>query len=264
MRDVRFVDVEFREGVSFEGTRFAKLADFSESIFPEANFSKAKFPGMADFSECEFARTAVFKGARFNDCVGFRKARFKGKINFARARFEVEPEICGVRDGKAKSHIEICYLISEILNGKSASEKGRLLEKLIYRMLSGIKGFRLTPRVRTATEEIDIVILNKSEHGFWGKLPLIILVECKNRSSKCGKNDLVSFEKKILNRKERAKMGFFISWKGFTKTFEKELLRTSQGGILIIPVTGKEILEAIEGGDLQQSIEKWFIKAAIL
>ena len=63
-KDAIFVDVEFKEDISFERTKFAKLADFSESTFPEANFSNAEFSGIADFSECKFDR-AAFTGASF-------------------------------------------------------------------------------------------------------------------------------------------------------------------------------------------------------
>ena len=157
--------------------------------------------------------------------------------------------------------IETPSLLRKIETEKDSNEKGRLLEEFVSRIFSQITGFEIIERVKTETEEIDIVILNKSIETFWQKESPIIMVECKNWSEKCGKNELVIFKEKLLNRRGRAKIGFFISWNGFKDTFKKEDLRTSQEDILIIPVSGDELKEAINKNNLQKSLEEFWLNA---
>jgi len=156
--------------------------------------------------------------------------------------------------------LEFPEIINRIESEKDSNIKGRLLEELISKLFSLISGFEIIERLKTETEEIDIVILNKSTTPLWQKESPLILVECKNWSDKCGKNELVVFKEKIINRKGRSRIGFFISWNGFTKTFTKEDLRSSHDDILIIPVTGEEIIEALNNS-VEKHIEKWWIKA---
>jgi len=157
--------------------------------------------------------------------------------------------------------VEIPELIDKVQTEENSNIKGRLLEELICKVFLNIDGFEIIDRLKTQTEEIDLVILNKSKEPFWQKESQLLLVECKNWTSKCGKNELVLFKEKIVNRKSRAKIGFFVSWNGFKKTFSKEDLRTSHGDILIVPVTGQEIIEATAQASIQESIEKWWLKA---
>ncbi len=158
--------------------------------------------------------------------------------------------------------LEFPELIDRVKNEKDSNIKGRLLEELMHKFFSFVKGFVVIERLKTETEEIDLVILNKSTIPLWQKESSLILVECKNWSSKCGKNELVFFKEKIINRKGRAKIGFFISWNGFAKTFTKEDLRSSQGDILIVPVTGKNIIEALSGS-IEEHLEKWWLNATL-
>jgi len=156
--------------------------------------------------------------------------------------------------------LEFPELINRVETEKDSNIKGRLLEELMHKFFSSVQGFEIIDRLKTETEEIDLVILNKSTSPLWQKESSLILVECKNWSDKCGKNELVIFKEKIANRKGRAKMGFLVSWKGFTNTFTKEDLRSSHGDILILPVTGKNIIEALSGS-IQESLERWWISA---
>lgn len=155
---------------------------------------------------------------------------------------------------------EFPEIIDRVESEKDSNIKGRLLEELMHKFFSFVDGFEIIERLKTETEEIDLVILNKSAIPIWQKESSLILVECKNWSSKCGKNELVIFKEKIANRKGRAKIGFFVSWNGFAGTFTKEDLRSSQGDILIVPVTGKDVVEAINSS-IEKNIEKWWVNA---
>lgn len=151
-------------------------------------------------------------------------------------------------------------LIERLEKEKVPNIKGRLLEELMNKFFSSVNGFKIIERLKTKTEEIDLMILNKSTIPLWQKESPLILVECKNWSSKCGKNELVIFKEKIINRKGRAKIGFFVSWNGFAETFNKEDLRSSQGDILVIPVTGENIKKALYGS-IEENLEKLWINA---
>ena len=136
-------------------------------------------------------------------------------------------------------------LLFAVENAVSADDKGRTLEELCSRLLSSVSGFTVTGRIRTETEEIDISILNDSSEPRLRREGAIIFAECKNWTSKCGKNELVLFHQKLENRKTRCSIGVLISWNGFAGTLDKEMLRGSRESLLVVPLTGENIREAV-------------------
>jgi len=130
-------------------------------------------------------------------------------------------------------------------------EKGRTLEELIAGLFSSIAGFTVDDsdkRVKTETEEIDVAVSNGSDDPRLKREEAIILAECKNWSSKCGKNEFVEFKSKMENRRGRCSLGFLISWNGFAETITKEMLRGSHERLLIVPLDGKQIQDAVRNG----------------
>jgi hypothetical protein len=115
----------------------------------------------------------------------------------------------------------------------------------VGRLFEAVPGFTVTGRIRTATEEIDIAILNGSDDPRFRRESAILLAECKNWSDKCGKDEFVLFKEKIENRSNRCSIGFLISWNGFKSTVTKEMLRGSRETTLVVPMSGKEIRSAI-------------------
>jgi hypothetical protein len=146
-------------------------------------------------------------------------------------------------------------LVEAIDKARSADEKGKSLEDLVCQLFMTIPGFSVSDRgdrVRTATEEIDVVVTNNSDDPRFKREGAIILVECKNWSGKkrCGKNELGAFERKVENRNDRCSLGFFVSWNGFAVTFEREQLRGSRERILIVPLTGTDIRAAVANNSI--------------
>lgn len=129
---------------------------------------------------------------------------------------------------------EIMKKWDEVLLEKEPDKKGLALEGLVTLIFSTIKGFHPSHRVRTQTEEIDIFIKNESRDVFWSKLSPFILVECKNWSSKVGKDEIALFHSKLENRFGLSKVGFLVSINGFYDTVKKEMLRSSKGDISIV------------------------------
>jgi deoxycytidylate deaminase len=133
---------------------------------------------------------------------------------------------------------EITKKWKEVLEEKEPNEKGLALESLVTFIFSTVNGFHPSHRIQTQTEEIDIFIRNESPDAFWSKLSPFILVECKNWSSKVGKDEIVVFRSKLENRFGLSKIGFLVSINGFHNTVTKELLRSSKGDIPIVLVDG--------------------------
>lgn len=155
-------------------------------------------------------------------------------------------------------------MLKKVEDSKDSYKKGKALELLMKLLFEQVDGFHVDTNARTKTEEIDIFIRNESKSEFWKKESIFIIGECKNWTEKVGKNELVIFRSKIENRKDRVKLGFFISWNGFTETYTSEDLRGSKGDILIIPITGQQIKECIINGDIEAYLKYLYQKAVIL
>lgn len=136
-------------------------------------------------------------------------------------------------------------LVDAVETAKTTDDKGRSLEELFSRLLETIPGFTVTGRIKTATEEIDVSVLNDSQDARFRREAALILGECKNWSGKCGKNEFVIFKEKLENRNRRCSLGLLLSWNGFAETVTKEMLRGSKDEFLIVPITGKDIRAAV-------------------
>jgi hypothetical protein len=146
-------------------------------------------------------------------------------------------------------------LLSSVELSKTSDEKGKSLEDLLVRLFSDSSSFSVNEiRAITETEEIDIMVLNKSTDPRFMRESAILLVECKNWSGKCGKNEFVIFKEKIENRKSRCSLGFLISWNGFAETVTKEMLRGSREEALIIPLDGDDIKKAVYESQFEQTL----------
>jgi hypothetical protein len=152
-------------------------------------------------------------------------------------------------------------LVKSVEKYSIADEKGRLLEELISRLFEQMNGFSVTGRIRTATEEIDITIINDSQEPRFRREAAIILAECKNWSDKCGKDEFIIFKEKMENRSKRCTLGFLISWNGFKTTVSKEMLRGSKAEILVVPLSGKDIREAVLDNNFENVLIRCWEKA---
>jgi hypothetical protein len=152
-------------------------------------------------------------------------------------------------------------LIEVVEKASSSHERGRSLEELVSRLFETIPGFTVTDRIKTATEEIDIAVLNDSTDPRFRRESTILLAECKNWSGKCGKDEFVLFKEKIENRSNRCSLGFLVSWNGFKSTVTKEMLRGSREHTLVVPMTGKEIRAAVRGNNFADVLAACWEKA---
>jgi hypothetical protein len=146
-------------------------------------------------------------------------------------------------------------LIEEMGTG-TAYEKGVRLEELTSRLFGTVPGFSCSGRVNTVTEEIDIRIRNAAmDDRIWSRESALLLAECKNWSTSCGKNEFVTFKDKLRNRAGRVSLGFLVSWNGFASTIEDSMLRGSEGNLVVVPLEGKHLREAVRDNTFAEMLE---------
>lgn len=163
-----------------------------------------------------------------------------------------------IKQPSVSTRREIRFLISKVESAKSNHEKGKYLELLGVTLFKSIEGLSIYgSNVETKTEEIDIVVENNDKSSPFPKEGPIILSECKNWSSKCGKNELVVFLDKVKNRYGRCSMGVFISWNGFCKTVDDTLLRSSQDQYVIALIDKSHIETSLHVGFETILKEQW-------
>ncbi|WP_226086124.1 DNA cytosine methyltransferase [Mesobacillus sp. S13] len=167
------------------------------------------------------------------------------------------------KEKKKKLNDGLKDLMQNVENARNNIDKGKALEVLIKKFFEQVEGFKVNTNKRTLTEEIDIQIRNESNSEFWRKETILFIGECKNWSKKAGKNELVIFKNKIENRRGRVGVGFFISWNGFSTTFTNEGLRSSKENLVIIPIDGNQIKEAIDSKNIEEFIKGWYTEAVM-
>jgi hypothetical protein len=105
------------------------------------------------------------------------------------------------------------------LSAKTNDEKKKNLEALGAMLIEMIEGLKVMGKdVRTETEEIDLMVINESEHRFWRRLSNPFLVECKNWSKPVGASEIRSFD----GKKKNIRFRIMIAINGITGKGERE------------------------------------------
>jgi hypothetical protein len=154
-------------------------------------------------------------------------------------------------------------LVDEMRSG-TPYEKGLRLEELTTRLFDEVPGFRTSGRVLTETEEIDFTVQNASDQPVWRRESALVLGECKNWSGVCGRAEFSTFKDKMRGRVGRVSCGFLVSWNGFAETIEKQMLRGSEGDLLVVPITGEDLRGAVRDGDFPTRLERLHQQAVLL
>jgi CheY-like chemotaxis protein len=139
---------------------------------------------------------------------------------------------------------------------KLGTERGKALEDLTAALFASIEGFvEIDRNINTKTEEIDIAFRNESRDPAWQRESQIILVECKNWSSKTvGKNEFVLFEDKMRNRFGRCRLGFLVCTEDFAETVTLSMIRGSRDDLLIVPINGERLRQLVETKNRNRSL----------
>lgn len=131
------------------------------------------------------------------------------------------------------------------------NRKGKLLEEVVKRLFRVTPGFEaVQTRLSNETEEIDIVVENRSSDPLWqGEGSVYLLGECKNWSSKCGSREFRDFHAKLTTKYRRARTGFFIAPGGFTDEFHGARMKHGTDAELVIPVDASDLARWIGAED---------------
>ncbi len=157
------------------------------------------------------------------------------------------------RLGSLRGHaltIELRTVWAAALAEQNPHRKGALLEQVMKLLFKSIPGFEeASTNIRSDSEEIDVVVRNRSTDPFWAKEGQYLFGECKNWSTKSGAAEARNFSEKLQAKRQRASMGLFFSVNGFTEGFKTELVKRSERTELVIPFDGEQISAWIEAPD---------------
>lgn len=133
------------------------------------------------------------------------------------------------------------------------AKKGALLEELMLVLWRSIPGFEQTVRNRQSPdEEIDLVIINQSDDAFWKRESQLIVVECKNRSTKAKPIEIDRFLQVISRRQGRCKLGFFVSLEGFTAGVDSTLAANRKEDKVVVLLARAELQSLVLAGSPDQ------------
>lgn len=140
-------------------------------------------------------------------------------------------------------------LLARVDSAITAADKGSALEELVAAAVQQIPDFTILERnCNTATEEIDISVLNGSNDPLFNKEGSLVLVECKNWAARVPRSEVSSLETKIRNRRRRCTLSYFISWTDLSRKAHIELLRQSREAFIIVPINGSSLRQGVGAG----------------
>jgi hypothetical protein len=145
------------------------------------------------------------------------------------------------------ARLRIAELVRNLEEPMAATEKGPALEDLVAEIFETEPGFRVAERrYNIGDQELDLVVRNHVDDPFWQALgsPLI-LVECKNWSSRVGTNELRNFETKLRDH-PMARVGFFVALNGVTREATAALHRATREAYRIVVLTLADLNELVQ------------------
>jgi hypothetical protein len=71
------------------------------------------------------------------------------------------------------------------------------------------------------------------------------------------------FQLKVENRFNRCKLGFLVSVEKFAETVTKEMLRSSKGDLLIVPINDNGLRQLVESKDRGKLLRDFVDKALL-
>jgi DNA-binding NarL/FixJ family response regulator len=149
----------------------------------------------------------------------------------------------------------------------STREQGVSLENLCFLLFGSVPGWtRLESRLTLPAEEIDLVIANEASDEFWSKFGSVILVECKNwhRRRRPGRKDFDAFYMKLARRSPLdCRLGFFISFNGFARTFVEETSRLLDKPQKVALLDAGKLWELVVAADRSSLLKEW-VRGAVI
>jgi hypothetical protein len=140
-------------------------------------------------------------------------------------------------------------VVSTELNGAmlvEGTDRGQALERALSLAVSQVPGWRVKElNLRTANEELDIVVGNNSAQSPWNGSPYI-LVESKNWSSNVDRVEYDAFHMKVKERGGFCRLGLFVAAAGFSGGFYQRAEHHGSEGFSIVPITAGWLSRRLE------------------
>lgn len=146
----------------------------------------------------------------------------------------------------------------ELRSEGTAYERGRRFEALLAFLLGQVSDLRIFERnLRNKTQEIDIVLQvdNFSSRSWFKSGVPFILVEAKNWVDPADQPTVSLLFRKLSTKRKRSQLGFLFSVSGFTQDAEIEEIRSSESDLCVVMFDGPKIIELIEAGSLDDTLE---------
>ncbi|MDE7436829.1 MAG: restriction endonuclease [Lachnospiraceae bacterium] len=150
-------------------------------------------------------------------------------------------------------------MVNEAISIGDTHEKGVLWEEAAVYVLKSIVGWKITGRrIRAASQEIDISVVNVSLDDELWKLGAYILVECKNWRKRVDLHQIRNIAH-ISNMKGN-KTVILFSANGITRDAEREIHRLLSEYRSVICITAEDLLQIQNASDCRNLIlKKWQI-----
>jgi hypothetical protein len=148
------------------------------------------------------------------------------------------------------------------ITGETTTEQGRGLEDLACELFGAVPGVEITHRNRMNafnTEEIDVALWNDQHPEGFFFLPYVVLIECKNWSSRVTSEEVAWFHTKLRNR--GLSHGVLLAANGVTgdaedvtrANFEVSAALASQ--CFLIVITLEEVSQLADVSDLVRLVK---------
>lgn len=130
------------------------------------------------------------------------------------------------------------------------SRRGKFLEDLICLLFQSIPEFgRVTTQLTNGSEEISIVVENRSSELPWKDEGAYLVGVCKNWSSTCGAAEVRDFRRRLTAKYRRVRTGFLIAPGGFSTDAYEEARSHKEGKLLIILIDDADLERWITAED---------------
>jgi len=159
---------------------------------------------------------------------------------------------------------EVRHIFYESLkSGKP--KKGRLLEDVALAIIESIPGLKVVQRnARLKSEELDILVQNNLDIGFWRLAGSPIIVECKNLREKVSAREIGILADKLHSIGPDAKTALLITPSGISRDAASKAREKRQGGCYMIVLDRQALEDILAGVDAAAVIEKKYFELLLL
>jgi len=148
---------------------------------------------------------------------------------------------------------------AECKNTEDTYQKGVKFEQFVAFLFNNMGFDKISRRnIDQSRNEVDLIVRNDIEDGFFNKFGKYFLIECKNMpSSKVDKNMFILFNNKLQHTASMSEFGIIATSGGFTKTSYAEAIRESHKSKKIIFLSNQHFERLIYSTDRLETLKSF-------